>query len=60
MDQSQQLEQCVAYFTAGGPFEWIIGGLFVVVLVVFAFTKKNFVSLIAGALRAVLNSKEKK
>lgn len=53
----QQLEQCVAYFTTGGPFEWIVGGLFVVALVVFSLTKKNFVSLIAGALRAVISSK---
>lgn len=56
----QQLEQCVGYFTGGGPFEWIVGGLFVVALVVFSVTKKNFVSLIAGALRAVIGSKEKK
>lgn len=56
----QQLEACVQYFTAGGPFEWVVGGLFVVALVVFSVTKKNFVSIIKAALGSLLKSKSKK
>jgi len=55
-----QLESCVAYFTTGGPFEWVVGGLFVVVLVVFSFTKNNFVSIIKAALGSLLKSKSEK
>lgn len=56
----QQLEACVQYFTAGGPFEWVVGGLFVVAIVVFSFTKKNFVSIIKAALGSLLKSKSEK
>lgn len=56
----QQLEACVQYFTAGGPFEWVVGGLFVVAIVVFSFTKKNFVSIIKAALGSILKSKSEK
>lgn len=53
----QQLEMCVQYFVSGGVFEWVVGGAFVLAVVVFSFTKKNFVSIIKGVLGNLLKKK---
>jgi hypothetical protein len=45
MTQSD-LEQCVSYFTQGGPLEWIAGGVTVVFLLVTAFTKVSIPGII--------------
>ena len=57
---AEHLDACVQYFTQGGPFEWIVGGLFVVASVVFFFSKKSIISVIKGAIGAVMNAKAKK
>ena len=56
----ENLEQCVAIFTNGGVFEWVVGGLLVVVMVVGAFTKHNFLSMAKSILGMVFEAKKKK
>lgn len=41
-----QLEQCVSYFTQGGPVEWIAGGVTVVFLLITALTRANLPTII--------------
>lgn len=52
-----QLEQCVNYFTQGGPVEWIAGGVTVVFLLVTAFTKVNLPSVIKTVAGKVMEMK---
>jgi len=42
----EQLDQCVAYFTTGGPAEWIGGGITVAAILFFTLTKKSLPSVI--------------
>jgi len=56
-----QLEQCVSYFTQGGPVEWIAGGITVIFLVVTALTKVNLPTVIKSlAGKAMEFSKKNK
>lgn len=59
MEQAQ-LEQCVNYFTQGGPVEWIAGGVTVAFLLITAFTKINLPSVIKTVAGKAMEMSQKK
>lgn len=52
-----QLEQCVSYFTQGGPVEWIAGGITVIFLLVTAFTRANLPGVIKTVAGKIMEMK---
>lgn len=55
---SANLDQCVGYFTNGGPMQWIAGGLVVVGGIIFTFTKANLASLVKSIGAALMTKKD--
>lgn len=54
------LEQCVSYFTQGGPIEWIAGGVMVIFLLITAFTKVNLPGIIKTIAGRIIDWKAKR
>lgn len=55
-----QLEQCVSYFTQGGPIEWIAGGVTVIFLFITAFTKVSIPGIIKTIAGRIIDWKSKR
>lgn len=54
-----ELNQCVTYFTQGGPVQWIVGGLLVIVGLVSSLSKWNVPDFIKKALTSEANKTPK-
>lgn len=52
------LQQCVDFFVKGSPFEWIVGGLFLVATVLGLFFRSSILSIIVDLTRKIGASKK--
>lgn len=58
--EQNQLEQCVTYFTQGGPVEWIAGGVTVIFLLVTSLTKINLPTILKTLAGKTMEMTKKK
>lgn len=56
---TDKLSECVAVFAQGGPFEWIVGGVFLLATVLGMFFRHSVVSLMKDIAGKILNGKKK-